>query len=179
MDTIEQDFDDDIDTRSSAGGHGGVRPDMLYQYLLDEVARKQPKVIKKKLLTQGDRRETIVALEVLDDDNHGQAFNGMGINELQGEPVSKNTGLHSLMRRSQQRQNGGGVVKTFVARSRSEKQLKRRGRSRTRRGHSEEDEEDEDDEDSSVPNTPHLPAFAVTRVAKDDAARREGNRLTM
>jgi len=126
-----------------------VRPDMLYQYLMDEVARKRIKVVKK-----GDEN---IALDRIDDGDGNTRTTRLGA----GEPVkSKDTGLLTVM-----------------SRSRSEKQGKTRKKPRglfLGVGHRGGNGETSDD---STPPTPRLPALAESTV-EGEVVKRD-NRLTM
>lgn len=131
---------------------------MLYQYLLDEVARKQVKVVKK-----GDRDDNI-ALQGLE---HGGKQTGILENGLgAGEPAGrKSTGLR-------------GGPEAVISRSRSERHgTKKKGKG-LRRLFLGSAKDAVDFSDDSVPNTPQLPAFAAPASETEGVVKRD-NRLTM
>ncbi|KPI41956.1 uncharacterized protein AB675_5326 [Cyphellophora attinorum] len=170
----ELDASDDVEMTN-------MRPDMLYKYLLDEVGRKQPKVVIKRNNNSSDGAGAVALLEIMDgyDDGSGAAVGATG------ELVSKNTGLR-LSNAAEVR----GAMKVLLARARTEKHVHNKGRGRqTTRA-------DIDlhsplpvaavhtSEDGSLPPTPHLPAFAATKVARHELLRRttgaeDEKRLTM
>ena len=149
---------------------------MLYQYLLDEVARKQPKVVIKKRtagVEDAHKNKTIITLEVMDDD---LAHNGDLLDTAAG--FSDRRSQAGVFRSTHRRPStfGLGAIgepviideeegrDMVLARSRSEK---RPSRSRGLMG------------DGSTEPMPRLPAFAATKIARDEVKRREVNRLTM
>jgi hypothetical protein len=154
-----------------------MRPDMLYKYLMDEVGRKQPKVVIKRNNDNSDGAGGIALLEIMDTYDDGN-----GVVGAMGEPVSKNTGLR-LSNAAEVR----GAMKVLLARARTEKHKK--GRAPAARAdidlHSPLPSAVVDpSEDGSLPPTPHLPAFAATKVTRHELLRRttgadDDKRLTM
>lgn len=178
---------------------------MLYQYLLDEVGRKQVKVVKKRTELQNNDSNGI-ALQQLErgPGNNGSSSSGhltMGTGLDAGEPVGrKSTGLPTT--------HGGQQVtageEALISRSRSERRpgggrlAKQRSMTLRRLFHMEREQDgnvdrmedagvdvgvgvgalDLSDNDDDMVDAPPLPAQAAQGLERGKVDRRE-NRLTM
>jgi hypothetical protein len=150
-----------------------MRPDMLYQYLLDEVGRKQPKIVKVKRGEIVDDDDAIELEEVerikMTGKDGATGTKLVLVGGASGESVSKNTAL-------------------LLARSRSERaagrsQRQRRvpgGESGNEQGPAMGVEENGDvEEEESGDILPELPHVAATRMSSHETLRRNTKRLTM
>jgi hypothetical protein len=154
---------------------GNMRPDMLYQYLLDEVGRKQPKIVKVKRgeIVDDDDAIELKAVERMNVTGRDGATGALVlVGGANGESVSKNTAL-------------------LLARSRSERAAGRNQRQRrmpagTRRDSGSDHGPATDgeasrgkDQEESGDVLPELPQVAATRMSSHETLRRNTKRLTM
>jgi hypothetical protein len=150
-----------------------MRPDMLYQYLLDEVGRKQPKIVKVKRGEIVDDDDAI-ELEQVERINITGRDGATGaklvlVGGANGESVSKNTAL-------------------LLARSRSERAARRNQRLRRMPGGDGDiengpamglEEKGDMEKEESGDVLPELPQVAATRMSSHETLRRNTKRLTM